>query len=344
MGTPGTFGVRLAILCVSSLALAVPAAAQSPKPPANEDCLACHGDADAKRADGRSIFVAAQAFDASTHGGASCVDCHKDLATIAEFPHPERLAKVNCASCHDDVGVKYHDSIHWRARDKAGLVVAPSCADCHGKHDIRAKAGPQARVFRANIPATCGGCHAGIREHYDSSVHAAALKSGNPKAPVCIDCHTAHDIQRADTDAWRAAVTKECGGCHAESQKTYRDTFHGQVTSLGYQRVATCADCHGSHDIKPKKDAQSRIAPAHLVETCRQCHAGANENFVKYDPHADRHSKARSPVLFYAGRFMDGLLLGVFGFFGLHTALWLRRGVKARGEIQPAEKREEKTA
>ena len=186
-----------------------------PKPPANDDCLACHGDPDAKRANGTSVAVDAPALAASTHGPMACVDCHADLATLVEFPHPDTLEKVNCASCHDDVGANYHDSIHSRAREKSGLDVAPACADCHGTHDIRGRTDPTSRVAHAQVPATCGRCHAGIKRRYDTGVHAAALKKGDPNAPVCADCHTAHDIQRADTDAWRLGVTAECGSCHA---------------------------------------------------------------------------------------------------------------------------------
>ncbi len=399
--------VLLALLAFAAVTGPARAEQSAPQPPANDDCLACHGEADAKRASGTPIFVAAQAFAASIHGPLACVDCHQALATLTEFPHPDRLAPVNCAACHDaaqtkytggvhgvarhdgktlaatcadchgthdirpstdptsrthhlnlpqtcarchgnadiirrgrieigDVAAKYHDSIHGHALEKSGLIVAPSCVDCHGNHDIKRKNDPASLVFRANIPATCGKCHAGIRQHYDESIHAAALKAGDPRAPVCADCHTAHDIQRVETDTWRLAVTRECGTCHVESMKTFKDTFHGQVTSLGFVRVAACADCHGAHDIQKKADARSRVSDARRVETCRTCHAGANANFVKFDPHADRHDAARNPVLYYAGKFMDGLLIAVFSFFGLHTLLWLQRGLRARGRTPSA--------
>jgi hypothetical protein len=92
--------------------------------------------------------------------------------------------------------------------------------------------------------------------------------------------------------------------------------------------VATCADCHGSHSIYPKRDVRSTVSAARLVSTCRKCHAGANPSFAQYDPHADRHSRARNPLLFFASKFMEALLIGVFAFFGIHTALWASRAVK----------------
>jgi len=314
----------------SGIAAAAPA---DVTPPANDDCLACHGDASLKRDDGRSLAVDAKLFEGSMHGPLACVDCHADLAK-AELPHEAKLARVRCASCHDDIGGKYHDSIHAWAKEKAGLTTAaPSCADCHGTHDIKAHTDQTSRVFRDRVPATCGSCHAGIREQYDRGIHAAALKKGDSRAPVCVDCHTTHSIQRVDTDKWRLSVTRECGTCHVESMRTFRDTFHGQVTALGFVRVAACADCHGAHDIVPQSDARSTVSPARLVQTCGRCHSGATASFVRYDPHADRHDKARNSSLYFAAQFMNWLLLGVFAFFGLHTVLWLQRAIRAQREV-----------
>ena len=317
------FGVLWAAACLVSTAAA---AGQSPKPPANDDCLACHGDATAKRDDGRSIAVDAKVFELSIHGPVPCVDCHAD---VKEVPHAEKLAKVACGICHDTIASKYHDSIHSWAREKAGLVVAPSCADCHGKHDIKPHTDQVSRVYRTRIPNTCGNCHAGIRDRFDAGIHAAALKKGDPKAPSCADCHTAHAIQRADTDAWRMTVTAECGSCHAQVVDSFRRTFHGKVTELGFTRVAACADCHGAHDILPASNAKSMVSKARLVETCGRCHAGANERFVQYDPHPNPSDYKRSAILWWANRFYWVLIPGCFGFFGLHSALWYRRSRQA---------------
>jgi hypothetical protein len=66
------------------------------------------------------------------------------------------------------------------------------------------------------------------------------------------------------------------------------------------------------------------------VQTCGKCHENANENFVKYDPHADKHDRQRSPVLFYVTKFMTVLLVGVFGFFSLHTTFWFSKELRVR--------------
>jgi 5-methylcytosine-specific restriction endonuclease McrA len=161
-------------------------------------------------------------------------------------------------------------------------------------------------------------------------VHAQQVSSGNTVAAVCSDCHTSHRIQRHDTEAWRLAVIEECGTCHVERIASYRDTYHGKVTELGFTRVAACADCHGNHKILPASNPASTVSPQNLVTTCRQCHENANENFVKYDPHADKTNRDRNPALYWTYRFMQILLAGVFLFFGAHTLLWFPRSYRER--------------
>jgi hypothetical protein len=156
------------------------------------------------------------------------------------------------------------------------------------------------------------------------------LSQGSAEAPTCADCHSAHSIRRTDTPSFQLGIVQECGTCHNDKIQTYRDTFHGQVTALGFERVAKCADCHGAHDILPKTSPASMIAPANLVQTCSKCHEGANANFVKYDPHADKHHRDRNPALYYSAKAMTILLVSVFAFFGIHTGLWFMRSVRER--------------
>ena len=368
--------------------------------PGNDECLSCHDDDSMKRADGRSVAVHKAAFAASVHAPMNCVDCHQALAHATEFPHAEKLTKVDCASCHDaevaqykqsahararekgttvaatcvechgthdirggrdpesrtyhlkiaatcaachgnqqviqqghiaigDVARPFADSIHGRALNRSGLIVAPTCSDCHGAHDIRQKVDPASKVTLANVPATCGKCHEGIAHEFEGGVHGTVLAKGNNGAPACQTCHSAHAIRQADDSAWQLSVIGQCGSCHRDRVKTYRDTFHGQVTNLGYKTVATCADCHGNHRILPASDPTSPIAPQNLEKTCGKCHANATASFVKYDPHADKDNRYQHATLFYSARFMQALLIGTFAFFGIHTMLWFARSLAA---------------
>jgi hypothetical protein len=320
--------VLVTAACLVLGVAAVAGAQSAPIPPANDDCLGCHSDPDAKRADGTSMAVDASALAASSHGKAACVGCHADLATLTEFPHPDTLQKAVCASCHVAIGTTYDDSIHARAREKSGLNVAPACADCHGSHDILQKSEQGSRVSRGRVPATCGVCHDGIRRRYDMDVHAAALKNGDVNAPDCASCHTAHAIQRVDTNASRLGATAECGSCHLPVAEAFTRTFHGKVTQLGSTGAAACADCHLAHGILPASNAASTVSPKNLQTTCGRCHQGANASFVQYDPHPDPRDYNRSATLWWANRFYWVLIPACFGFFGLHSLLWFWRARK----------------
>jgi hypothetical protein len=128
-------------VALSLFALAAVANAAKPvKPPASDDCLTCHADKEAKRSNGRSVFVGKQKFDASVHGqaGVGCVDCHTDLAAAEDFPHNARLKKVDCATCHDAAPAShpFHPELAGASAGKTRSQVQVACADCHGTHEI----------------------------------------------------------------------------------------------------------------------------------------------------------------------------------------------------------------
>lgn len=326
---PARFGSAIGTVVVCLLA-AAPAAAQTPAAPVDDDCLACHGDSSATRANGSSVAVSADVLGKSSHAKITCISCHADLAKTTEWPHPEKLQRVSCGTCHGQEGTNYDDSVHGRAVTKSGLAVAPRCSTCHGSHDVQPVKNPESKVHRGRIAGTCTTCHQGIEALYAGSVHAQPLGPGNSAAAVCSDCHTAHRIQRSDTDGWRLSVIEECGTCHLNRISSYRDNFHGQRTALGSARTATCSDCHEHHVVLPASNPASTVSPQNLVTTCRQCHAQASAAFVKYDPHADKHDRSRSAPVYWTYRLMQGLLISVFAFFGVHTVLWFPRSYQAR--------------
>ena len=288
-------------------------------------------------------------LQASVHAGVSaqpCEGCHGDVHAIlpASNPkssvYPTNLPRT-CGTCHGDgkitkqhglaqVYTQYMDSIHGFALTKDGLLVAASCSSCHGSHKILSKSNPASRTYRTNIAETCGTCHAGPKQDYLAGIHGQSASTGNSRAPVCIDCHTAHQIADVSTAAWQMKTTATCGKCHQEKVETYRDTFHAQVSALGYTETAHCWDCHGFHDIRPATDPKSTIAKANLQTTCGKCHSGVTASFVKYQPHADRRNWHDYPALYASGVFMNLLLAGVLGFFALHMVLWLNRSLAER--------------
>jgi hypothetical protein len=315
-----------------------------PEKLAKPDCSACH--AQQVEDYGKSWHAASRAKSPASKA-AWCADCHGKHDIKPSNDTTSRTNHFNlpatCMRCHGDPKIfpraggeggsepmSFHDSIHGRALDKSGLKIAPNCATCHGYHEIRSpKKDPKSSVAREHVPATCGTCHSKILDEYATSIHGEQLAKGNPKVPVCSDCHSAHAIA-SGSDARRLAILHQCGGCHERQLRTYRDTYHGQISEMGFSRVATCADCHSAHEIHPAGDVRSSVGPAKRLATCQKCHPGVGASFAKYDPHADTRDRGRNPILWATALFMKILLVGVFAFFGIHTVLWFPRSVKAR--------------
>ena len=309
-------------------------------PPAQ--CASCHTNESALYAG--SIHGMSRARGASAAAG--CADCHGAHGIISVKNTNSPVFKLNlavtCAKCHSNPGLtaeyrmkyprvasQYTESIHGQALIKMGLIVAPSCNDCHGTHDIGRSVDRSSPINHANIAATCGKCHLGIEQTYNASVHGRLLAAGAQNGPVCVDCHSVHEITAPDTGNFKAASDEKCGGCHQDRLAHYRDTYHGKAMLLGKPNVApevaACYDCHGYHDIQPRSNPASHLSTANIVATCQKCHPGVNASFAKYLPHANPLDAARYPQLHYTFVAMTALLIGVFVFFGAHTLLWLFR-------------------
>lgn len=310
-------------------------------PPVN--CATCHDKAAGEYAG----TVHGVARKGGNTVAASCTDCHGAHDILRSKDPRSRTNHANveatCAKCHGsdavvaqaklaggNVASKFHDSIHGKALKGAAQGSAPTCSNCHGAHSIRPKADEKSSVARAKIPDTCGSCHKPERAAYMQGMHGKLRQDGVLAAPGCTDCHSAHAIQQHTVANFQTEVIKECGTCHSDYLKSYRDTFHGQVTQLGYARMATCASCHGAHDVLPASNPASKVSKENRLKTCQSCHAGASANFASFDPHASRHDKARDPIYYYAALFMELLLFGVFAFFGVHTVLWLYRELRVK--------------
>lgn len=315
--------------------------------PAALPCQACHTEA------GEQWAISIHAEGIETGGeGARCVDCHTPHQVygpddLRAETHPLNVAAM-CARCHADERIieeyftapeetqarvaveQYYQTVHGTALSRAGLAVSATCNDCHRGHDILPGWDPRSSVHRDHVAATCEQCHVGIRERYERSAHGTAGPTLMPdgevrQPPVCTDCHTSHQIVRADEPGWFVGVVEECGACHQEVYDTYFETYHGQVTALGFALTAKCSDCHSPHLMLPASDPESTVHPRNLVGTCRQCHPEANASFVRYFAHGDHRDRERFPVLFWTWAFMTTLLVGVWSFFGAHSLLWLVR-------------------
>jgi len=353
------------VAAISAAFFASPAHAQVLE---NETCLGCHGNEgfSVPGADGkpRDLHVFADKFGKSVHGKRLCVECHKNITAI---PHePGTQVRVSCVECHESqwksaqlegrekeaarMGYvvqqidRYMKSIHARPSREDQSRTNATCYNCHDAHYVYPAGSDDRTEWRLNLPNTCGKCHAKQREEYATSVHGkAVLQDKNAYAAVCSDCHSTHDVESPAKDSAKLAIVKNCGNCHADSLKTYTETYHGQVNRLGYAYTAKCFDCHGSHTVQRVADKGSSVHLDNRLNTCQKCHKDATAGFVTFEPHATTHDFGRYPHVWVAAKFMIGLLAGVFLFFWTHTALWFyreyqdRKARKGRPHVLPDE-------
>lgn len=326
MNTQGQVGKWWALLSVAVLMVSLPARAE-----ASATCQSCHQQQ-----------VNAAAYGQGVHADLACTACHKADATK---PAPSKddaqcsaaYTTTECKQCHAKQADEHKTSVHASERSTTG------CTGCH--NDIHAIQSHKTDKLR--IAETCSGCHSRQQPYFDSS-HFLALKKGNLDAPTCTDCHGAHTVAKVDNDAkGRDFHTKACLSCHDDAErmkksevtpiaaKTFFEGFHGKNVSLGYpEKVAGCADCHGSHLVLKADDPKSTVNPANVTATCNQCHAGVSDSFAKYSPHAEDGDRAQNASLYWTRIAMTSLLVGTFLFFWVHSLLWaLRAFVERRAKL-----------
>lgn len=275
---PAGLLILFACFCLPSFARKQEKPAQPLKQ--DEACLACHGQAGMKSEKGVDISIRPEKHAASVHGVLGCKDCH---TAIKDFPHPAKIPKVQCASCHADQAAEAAKSVHAALGETA-------CASCHGNvHEIGAATKAQ--------PAKCSECHADEVKELAESIHGRAAKGGDPDAPTCSSCHgSVHQIQ-ASGEATSAVAKRNqpaaCAKCHANPGflsrhkipilrpvEQYLQSVHGRAVLAG-KDAATCADCHGIHGILPARDTRSRVSHWNVAETCGTCHKEIAKTFLE---------------------------------------------------------------
>jgi hypothetical protein len=167
---------------VQELAKAV--SSKSKKDPvAQAACVGCHPDVyDAYKASvhGQNVMVK------KSSDGPVCTSCHGSPHYIQSKNN--KASAVNhfnvvqtCGVCHEEkmmaekygfsshVMERYKESFHGR-KLKVGHSGAPSCANCHGAHDIKSAKDPASPVSAANKITTCGKCHSGATSKFVAAI------------------------------------------------------------------------------------------------------------------------------------------------------------------------------
>lgn len=186
---------------------------------------------------------------------------------------------------------------------------ALKCEECHGPMsgkglvhpDTRAKDFLKREAKRAFDYQSCQKCHKKTYDRFLLGEHAKAMAkeketgelSRTGYAPTCGDCHSAHysksHLSRIEIGR---NMTETCGTCHPAQKASYLANYHGKAAvNLGYDKSASCTDCHGAHHCISLKDKDAAL------KSCLRCHPNARPQFadiIIHDSTADLDKKSEA--------------------------------------------------
>lgn len=217
----------------------------------------------------------------------ACLKCHLDAT---KFPGTEK-GSANFVQ-------QYKTSIHSLARDKNGNEAA-GCIDCHGNHLLDDPKNPQSSTMKSNLMETCGKCHADEVSKFKNSAHGKAYLSGkNKDAPSCTKCHGEHNmVSIAPNEKFtKIKQTDLCLSCHKDTEinvgkikdekkekiSDYHNSLHYKALENGNTKSASCADCHGAHEMDKADVKTSKVYYKNIMETCGKsgCHEKQKSEYM----------------------------------------------------------------
>jgi len=136
----------------------------------------------------------------------------------------------------------------------AALAAEPipndDCLQCHGDKELT----------KTNAAG------ATISLYVDPAVVTASRHATN----TCWSCH--NDIGSGHPDDGVAVKEVSCARCHSTQSESYGASVHGLALAKGEPGVPGCKDCHGTHDVQPRRAENSRLNARNLGKTCGGCH------------------------------------------------------------------------
>lgn len=246
-------------------------------------------------------------FTHGAHMTYACTACHP------KFPHtPAGTERPKMASCFDCHGLRHGPqgivasgacpTCHVLPRSKlvpkdhiAGYKGTPhvvpartqlnSCAMCHTQaqcdacHSKENVSWVPSQPFVYSSGNGCLSCHGSELPRLSAPVTASTLDASAHRDLTCGQCHPdfRYDDANAATKLWDVNAGLSCGvaGCHPKEQKVWAASVHGTAVLSGTDlTAATCAGCHGGHDIERLRTqaAKNRLRLSGATTCLGSCH------------------------------------------------------------------------
>lgn len=227
----------------------------------------------------RAFLLAALLLSATSQGSSAAAQSQappQPPSVVAPATAPDA---DTCLTCHSDPSLTMSTTdgksvpVHVDATIFAQSVHAKlACSDCHtGKNDMphESRTITSKRDLTLAYDEQCRRCHFSNYTKTLDSVHQASVARGDTTAPVCVDCHGSHDIQKPAEP--RTRISETCARCHKGAADAYATSVHGQHLGTANEAdIPVCTDCHRSHDIGGPHQQTWGLSTADM---CGRCHA-----------------------------------------------------------------------
>jgi predicted CXXCH cytochrome family protein len=172
--------------------------------------------------------------------GSEKLSLYIDPSVLANSVHGNKLL---CSDCHASITTFPHSNVNVTSLRDYSVAQYELCKQCH---------------------------YANYTKSLDS-VHYKVLEQGMTAAPLCTDCHGAHNVTKPDQP--RSKISTTCSQCHQDINNQYVQSVHGKalIEDNNFD-VPVCTDCHPSHTIEDPTTAAFRNQS---VDLCSSCHANA---------------------------------------------------------------------
>jgi uncharacterized protein with PIN domain len=214
---------------------------------------------------------------------ATCTSCHTAHQILPHTDPRSTIARRNiaqtCAKCHTQIEEVHRKVIKGELWEKE-VYVLPACVDCHQPHKVR-------KVFydQGMADRDCLECHEkeNLKAKDGRSIftNTDELTQSAHKKTACSQCHsgvTPSKLRPCET------ITQmvDCGACHTEVMSAYQKSFHGKLLAKNDPNAPSCLECHGTHNIRGKRDPKSALFPTNIPNLCAKCHREGEKAAVRY--------------------------------------------------------------